>query len=79
MSSTQRIVSRKPYITKEGDTFDFLALAAYNEERMASVIISENPDYADVLIFEAGVTLLIPVVENIETPDTLPPWRRQPR
>jgi len=44
---------------------------------MASLIIQANPDYADTLIFGAGVSLLIPVVENIETPETLPPWRRR--
>jgi phage tail protein X len=71
-----RIIGRIKYTTAEGDTFDTLALAAYNEERMSSVIIAENPDYADVVIFDAGVSLSIPVLETIETPETLPPWRR---
>ena len=38
--------------------------------------IEYNPDYADVLIFEANVELALPVIEDPETPDTLPPWRR---
>ncbi len=62
--------------TAEGDTFDALALEFYNDEQKASQIIAENPDYCDVLIFEAGVTLWIPVVDEVELPETLPPWRR---
>lgn len=73
---SRRIVGHFDYKTAEGDMFDTLALAAYNEERMATHIITANPDYADVIIFEAGVLLRIPILENIETPDTLPPWRR---
>lgn len=64
------------YIARNGDTFDSLALTAYNEERMASTIITANPDLSDVLIFEGGEALQIPIIENVETPDTLPPWRR---
>ena len=62
--------------TVEGDTFDGLALEYYNDEKQASLIIRANLDYCDVLIFEADVELKIPIVENAETPDTLPPWRR---
>lgn len=48
----------------------------YGEETLAHYIIEFNPDYADVLIFEANVNLRLPIVEDAETPDTLPPWRR---
>jgi len=72
----RRIISYKEYITREGDTFDALALEMYGEEALAHYIIEFNPDYADVLIFEANVLLRLPIVEDAETPDTLPPWRR---
>lgn len=62
--------------TVEGDTFDGLALEFYNDEKQAGIIIGANLDYCDVLIFEAGVTLRIPVVEDVDLPETLPPWRR---
>lgn len=62
--------------TIEGDTFDKLALEYYNDEKQASLIIRHNLDYCDVLIFEAGVELRIPVVDDVELPETLPPWRR---
>ncbi len=64
------------YTTVEGDTFDSLALMFYNEEKLASEIIKANPDYCDVLIFDAGVKLTIPEVSTVTLPATLPPWRR---
>ena len=64
------------YAAQGGDTFDSIALVAYNEERMASTIIEANPDLSDVLIFEGGEAVRIPIVETVETPETLPPWRR---
>lgn len=70
------IVGYNTRITVEGDTFDAMALEYYDDEQQSSLIISANPDYCDVLIFEAGVTLRIPIVENVELPETLPPWRR---
>lgn len=51
------------YTTRLGDTFDELALQVYNNEKMASEIITANPDYADVIIFDEEVTLRIPVFE----------------
>lgn len=63
--------------TIEGDTFDRLALEFYTDEKQAGLIIQANPDYCDVLIFEAGVALKIPIVEAIDLPETLPPWRRE--
>ncbi len=65
------------YITEEGDTFDNMALMLYNEERLSSALIEANPDYCDVLIFEAGTALRLPVIENVELPESLPPWRRE--
>lgn len=72
----RRVTAYKEYTTREGDTFDALALEMYGEETLAHYIIEFNPDYADVLIFDANVALRLPIVESVETPDTLPPWRR---
>lgn len=71
-----RVTGYKEYTTREGDTFDALALEMYGAETLAHYIIEFNPDYADVLIFEANVALRLPIVEDAELPDTLPPWRR---
>lgn len=63
------------YTTRQGDTFDILALDAYNEETMAHHIIQANPEHSGVLVFGAGVTLRIPLLEQ-EAAATLPPWKR---
>lgn len=72
----QRITSFIEYTTRAGDTFDALALTLYNDERQAHQIIAFNPDYADVIIFDHGIALRLPIIENTDTPETLPPWRR---
>ena len=64
------------HTTAEGDTFDALALEYYSDEKMASTIIQANPDHCATLIFEAGVSLVIPDVSAVTYPETLPPWRR---
>lgn len=66
----------RKYITAQGDTFDFLALLFLGDEKLASEIIQANPEYCDVLIFDAGVELLIPTSAAVVLPETLPPWRR---
>lgn len=63
------------YTTMQGDTFDMLALDAYNDEFKAHLIIEANPQYAKVLVFDAGVKLKIPIIEE-EAAASLPPWRR---
>lgn len=51
----RRVTGYKDYTTREGDTFDALALEMYGEEMLAHYIAEFNPDYADVLIFDANV------------------------
>lgn len=63
------------YKTMAGDTFDMIALDAYNDEFHAVKIIRANPQCAGVVVFDAGVTLRIPYLET-EVPDSLPPWKR---
>lgn len=63
------------YTTIAGDTYDILALDVYNDELLAAEIIRANPDYSGVLVFDAGVQLWVPYIEE-RAPATLPPWRR---
>ena len=60
----------------QGDTYDMLAYKLYGEERMSVYIRRYNPRYADVVIFEGGVTLTIPVLSETESKESLAPWRR---
>lgn len=70
------ILGYEEYLTEQGDTFDLIAWKLYDEEMLASEIIQANLDYADVLIFDAGVTLLVPVIEETDVQESVPPWRQ---
>lgn len=62
------------YVTKEGDTFDSVAFELYTEERLAWLVMQANPLLCDVLIFDAGVELLAPVLEEDGGMAAAPPW-----
>lgn len=70
------VMGYKPYTCRAGDSFDLLAGQAYGEESMASAIIAANPDLCDVVLFDGGEAIALPLVDRVETPETLPPWRR---
>ena len=63
------------YEALAGDTFDSIALDFYNNEFRASKIIEANPQYRNVIIFQGGEVLKIPILPP-EAADTLPPWKR---
>ena len=62
----RRVTGYKDYTTREGDTFDALALEMYGEEMLAHYIVEFNPDYADVLIFDANVALRLPIHQHFD-------------
>ena len=77
MPSTVEVTGRRAYTCRAGESFDLLAGQAYGQEVMASTIIASNPDLCDVVLFEGGEVIDLPTVERIDSPDTLPPWRRK--
>lgn len=77
MPSTVEVTGRRAYTCRAGESFDLLAGQAYGQEVMASTIIAANPDLCDVVLFEGGEAIDLPTVERVESPDTLPPWRRK--
>jgi len=62
------------YEAMAGDTFGLMALRAYNDERLMSLLLSKNPRFSDVIIFEGGEIVTIPVI-NEALSAVLPPWR----
>ena len=76
MASNVTVTGHKRYTCKAGESFDLLAGQAYGQETMSGVIVSANPDLCDVVLFEGGEAIDLPLVEAVESPDTLPPWRR---
>lgn len=63
------------YITKQGDTFDIIALRLYDDEFKASLLMEANPKHVSIITFQAGVSLKYPIIEG-DIPETLPPWKR---
>jgi len=63
------------YTTRQGDTWDIIALLLYNDEFQASNLMQTNPSYINTVIFPAGVTIKAPVISALSQ-STLPPWKR---
>lgn len=63
-------------IANQGETFDMLAYRLYTQERMSKYLREYNPQYSDVVIFEGGEKITVPVVSEIESKEALAPWRR---
>lgn len=68
-------MANKYYTTKEGDTFDILALKFYNNENYAVEIMKANPKQIKNIVFDEGIQLVIPNIE-IKEESTLPPWKK---
>lgn len=73
----ERVTGFYEYETRQGDTFDELALQFYNDELLAHLIIDFNPQYSDCLILDEGINLRIPIYEAQQTAETLPPWKQE--
>jgi phage tail protein X len=50
------------YTTSGGDAFDSISWTLFKTEKYMAAIILANPGYADVVNFDAGIVLTIPVV-----------------
>lgn len=64
------------YVTRQGDTWDAIAYRLWGQERLFDALMRANPSHLHVVVFPAGVTLVVPAV-TIPTPTMeLPPWMR---
>lgn len=61
------------YITKQGDTFDSIAYKILGNEYLFIDILQANYKYRNVIVFEAGVEIVIPDVE-IDDEEGIPEW-----
>ena len=61
------------YTTKSSDTWDVIAKQVYGSEYHADILMAANPQQIDTFLFEAGVVLATPVLEE-ERDGLLPPW-----
>lgn len=63
------------YRAVEGDTFDSIALQAYGNAHLDSLLIQENIQYAERLRFEGGEIITIPIID-LAASTRMPPWKR---
>lgn len=61
------------YRTVMGDTWDLIAYKTLGDGYKMDQLIAENPQYAEVFAFPAGITIRVPETED-ETSRTNPPW-----
>ena len=65
------------YTTTQDDTWDSIAFRLWGREHLMNMLLQANPDFADILVFPAGVVLAVPDVDltaTINPVSELPPW-----
>ena len=65
----------KIYTTVAGDTWDIVSYKTLGNEMYKNLILEENMDSREIVIFPAGVSLAIPDVQP-EVSEDLPPLKR---
>ena len=66
----------KTYTTKNGDTFDLIAYQQLGSCQYVEKLINANRQFVDVYIFDAGVELVIPDIDDEKKTKKLPAWRQ---
>ena len=66
----------KKYTATYGETWDSISMDFYGSPYHVAELISCNPKYSDVLIFEENTELSIPILEGSSKETTLAPWKR---
>lgn len=61
------------YTTKQGQTWDEIALEVYGDEKYADFLMQNNFELLEELIFSAGTTLNTPEL-ILEVEGDNPPW-----
>lgn len=65
----------RKYRTIQGDMWDGIAKKVYGDESYMNQLLEANPELTDVIVFSAGVEVLIPDISVKKTTVT-PPWKR---
>lgn len=66
----------KKYVASYGETWETISMDFYGTPYKIAELISCNPQYSDVLIFEENTELSIPILESVSSNATLAPWKR---
>lgn len=52
------------YVTQDNDRWDLIAYKMYGDVNKMNILLENNPDHRLVTIFEAGVKLIVPIIEE---------------
>ena len=63
------------YTTVLGDTWDVIAKKVYGNELLADLLMANNFDLLDIMIFSSGTKVNIPD-KPLKADTDLPPWRQ---
>ena len=66
----------KTYYTIQGDMWDGIAKKLYDDESGVNALLEANQQYADIVVFPAGIILDVPDYEKPTPTNLLPPWRK---
>lgn len=71
-------MANSEYTTKQGDRWDTIAEDAYGDASAINPIQDANPNIPITDVFDGGITLIIPVIEEQADSnlDLLPPWKK---
>ncbi|WP_088227784.1 tail protein X [Desulfosporosinus sp. FKB] len=64
------------YTTVLGDTWDMIAYKLSGHETWAKNLIEVNPQYAQTVLFSAGIVLNVPELSTSTDYSALPPWKQ---
>lgn len=66
----------RTYTTVQGDMWDSISFSQLGDTKYTDALIAANTQYREVYIFSAGCILDIPDLEEKQTSDDLPPWKK---
>ena len=66
------------YVTRQGESWDGISQDFYGTPHRMAELVQANPQYMDLLLFDYGVRLRIPLLED-KSSASLPPWKRGER
>ncbi|RAS18943.1 tail protein X [Microvirgula sp. AG722] len=64
------------HISAEGERWDQLAHRYYGDPLQYERIVAANPHVPLTVTLPSGLTLSIPVIEQVDLSEELPPWLR---
>ncbi len=69
------MAATKTYTTTQGEAWDQVSLAVWGREDLLHFLMQANPRHREVVLFNAGVDLVVPEIE-IPAREVAPPWQQ---